>query len=819
MNQLNDRYHLLLNQDKLTGIDFIHVDPDQVNLKIYFFQSEKVMPEILLASIDKSKISIRSSSKTKLPVIPVADTGWMVIGGRNVLKITTFFSGDFTSYRLSIDSPNIDPCFNDVKFSFKVNCPGDMDCKTKEIEYVPEKELDFPIDYLARDFWSFRRALLDFASLRFPDWKERLEADTGIMLAEVISAMGDEFAYYQDRVGREAYLESATQRRSVRHHARLVDYFIDDGQTASTWLDYRVSQGFNEIPAGLRTWALSDRGDQIFYETGTGLDDHLSDKKYEVSGDLNVIQPYIHDENNLYLPVGCTEMYLDGHHQQTLEGSSALPLNEKNGKWILLQTNPENTSFSPRRHVVRLIKAENQIDPLNGASITHIAWESSQAIPSEICLKSDFHMEIHGNIIPAIAGNLQNRYFIIGPDPDSLQPLTSSEGTTARAIEREGRDGSVIYLFSLPGSKEEPLAWSLNEGKKLIPQICLTEVTISGDFTVEKIKNIWKCRKSLQIPYPSGSDDLHYTLDDGFWEPVVKYQRNGAWIVHRDYVSGDGTTIRFGDGEFGRIPSPGTLFKVTYILGGGAKANVPADSITNFDHSLNFISAVTNPVPVTRGENPESLAHIRKMAPYMFRHSPKHAVLAHDYVKVATDLDWIQKAGVSFRWTGSWLSAIVTPDPKGSTEFNDKNKIELINYLNQYRQAGREMHVMNPDYADLKMVIKVCTEPYSLKDEVRQRIYTRLLGEKGVRSVTGFFSADNFTFGTKLDRSKLEAAIQSVQGVKAVVEIRFGRRGFFKDKLFSEPAYNPGKNSIIRIENDLLHPEKGTLTLEMEGGI
>ena len=80
-------------------------------------------------------------------------------------------------------------------------------------------KLDFSIDYTARDFWSFRRALLDFASQRYPQWQDRLEADVGNMSAEVLSALGDEFAYYQDRIAREAYFETATERRSLRRPA------------------------------------------------------------------------------------------------------------------------------------------------------------------------------------------------------------------------------------------------------------------------------------------------------------------------------------------------------------------------------------------------------------------------------------------------------------------------------------------------------------------------------------------------------------------------------------------------------------------------
>ena len=44
------------------------------------------------------------------------------------------------------------------------------------------------------------------------------------MLAELLSAAGDELSYQQDRIAAEATSATATQRRSVIRHARLVDY-------------------------------------------------------------------------------------------------------------------------------------------------------------------------------------------------------------------------------------------------------------------------------------------------------------------------------------------------------------------------------------------------------------------------------------------------------------------------------------------------------------------------------------------------------------------------------------------------------------------
>ena len=49
-------------------------------------------------------------------------------------------------------------------------------------------------------------------------------------------ASADEMSYYQDRVAREPHLRTASERRSLRPHARLVDYEPHDGLAAWTWL-------------------------------------------------------------------------------------------------------------------------------------------------------------------------------------------------------------------------------------------------------------------------------------------------------------------------------------------------------------------------------------------------------------------------------------------------------------------------------------------------------------------------------------------------------------------------------------------------------
>ncbi|MBX7167963.1 MAG: hypothetical protein K1X74_16635 [Pirellulales bacterium] len=101
----------------------------------------------------------------------------------------------------------------------------------------PEPQLN----YLAKDYASFRQLILDRLAVTMPDWRERHVSDIGVVLAEVFAYVGDRLSYYQDAVATEAYLGTARQRISVRRHARLVDYRMHEGCSARTLVRIKVS--------------------------------------------------------------------------------------------------------------------------------------------------------------------------------------------------------------------------------------------------------------------------------------------------------------------------------------------------------------------------------------------------------------------------------------------------------------------------------------------------------------------------------------------------------------------------------------------------
>ena len=60
--------------------------------------------------------------------------------------------------------------------------------------------------------------------------------------------------------------------------------------------------------------------------------------------------------------------------------------------------------------------------------------------------------------------------------------------------------------------------------------------------------------------------------------------------------------------------------------------------------------------------------------------------------------------------------------------------------------------------------------------------------------------------------------IQGVPGVKAVEAMRVRLRGSFEMRNFTGLSLAVGLDEIIRLENNPLHPEQGSLRLIMEGG-
>jgi hypothetical protein len=137
--------------------------------------------------------------------------------------------------------------------------------------------------------------------------------------------------------------------------------------------------------------------------------------------------------------------------------------------------------------------------------------------------------------------------------------------------------------------------------------------------------------------------------------------------------------------------------------------------------------------------------------------------------------------------------------------------------LDRFRQAGRDVILGEPRYADIDLDLTVCVERTSFRGEVTRRVLHALLGDPLRPSAPYFFDPDRFVFGTPLNRAALEAAVQAVPGVRAVEAVTYRRRGRFDWRPLPAVVV-VAPDELVRVVNDTAHAERGTVRILTRGG-
>jgi len=250
------RRERLLAQTVLNGIDFVEFEilagPAYV-LHVHFLNPLPAGAYGLIA--DPSPIRIHGGTR----IIGVDVLSAALGAAPNILDVAVDQQGDFSPYLISIGwardgagtwryaFDDVDRLFSVAAVNFRPGCPVDFDCKPAD-DCGPDALAEPALDYLARDYASFRQMLLDLVAQRNPTWTERSPADIGVTLLELFAYEGDQLSYFQDAVANEAYLDTARQRVSAKRHAKLVDYRMHDGRNAWTYVHVRAASA-GIIPA------------------------------------------------------------------------------------------------------------------------------------------------------------------------------------------------------------------------------------------------------------------------------------------------------------------------------------------------------------------------------------------------------------------------------------------------------------------------------------------------------------------------------------------------------------------------------------------
>jgi hypothetical protein len=737
-------------------------------------------------------------------------------GGDRVLIIRTDSAGDFSLYTLRlVASPvddgapaGFDPRLVAVDFSFKVECRNDFDCKVESV--CPPPAFPAPaIDYMARDYESFRRLMLDRLSVTLADggWKSRSAADLGVTLVESIAYVADHLSYYQDAVAAEAYLDTARTRTSVRRHARLLDYALHDGCNARAWVCIETktdllpgAPGVPVIPKGTRLVVGRPGESPLVGETA--FRDMASARPivFETLHDVprliarqGEIPFYTWSEPECCLPKGAT--------RATLKGAAA-DLDLHAGDVLILEevydpeTRIEADADLAKRHAVRLDREPvPATDPLNGEAVVEISWHEADALPFPLCLH-EIDVEGESKSTSVCRGNvfLADHGLTIADEPLVEMPGAAFLPRSRPRLARTGITMAVPYDHG--AAQGTPATGVLEKS----PRDALAQVTLGdgGD--------TWTVKRDLLNSDRFARDFVVETEDDG--------------VAH----------LRFGREPEGREPSNIQLLDARCRIGGGPEGNVGAEAISRIVTGSGLtldagdIIRVRNPLPASGGAAPEPIAKARLDAPEAFR-TQRRCVTEDDYARAAEDHPEVQKAAATLRWTGSWYTMFVTVDRVGGRAIDAEFEDRLVRFLDPLRLAGHDLEIDGPAFVPLEIVMTVCVAAGYYRAQVQRALFETFARSDLKDGRRGFFHPDNFTFNQPLYLSAVIARAMAVPGV-SWVDIddtkpkpnRFQRFGRVANDEIEKGRIDVGRLEIIRLDNDPSQPENGTLAFIMEGG-
>lgn len=769
-----------------------------------------------------------------------------------VLTVTVEPVGDYSTYKLRVNTSEfdatdpviIDPLLNEIDFKFRPGC-FNINC-APDWAQAPEPDQEPVIDYLAKDYDSFRHTMMAAMMQRVPGWQPSSEADLDQVLLELFSAAADELSDYQDRVMNEAYLSSARKRVSLARHARLMDYHIHQGNQASTWLALEVEPEFPSSPEPGATIQYYLAENFEVWAGGPTRDDaavvFLTRERRRVHQLVNRLGLYTWGNAIPSLVAGDTTADLKVIVPTTLtKKKAAVAVRDviRSGviKYLLIQEhrNPATgtlNGFNPqKRQLLRLLSgddgAEALYDPTTAAAdydpvadqpanpnvewFVRVRWEEKDALKSNYCftVKCSETREVqdvslfHGNLVEVTHGRLQTTVFK-EPGTTLTPPNECYYERVGRWDLRSDKYGKWGTICALPAW---PLAYlNTRPGGDEPPQSTL----------------------SVVVSQPGGGRDA--------WDEMPS-------LIHSDDSDESGdhfvvetdeerlSTIRFGNGRNGKELPENAEVTCTYQVGDGLEGNIGLGKLVQFNqaaHNLlkldpnnplprdsSTIKRCWNPFDITNGRAPEPAAEIIRRAPEAYRISQRRAVTLQDYVRRAMELPEVSRAAAAYAWTGSWRTVRVTIDPVGTNVLEAEVRRKVARYLNAVRLIGEDLEIRPPQFVPLEIHVKVCA-----KRDIWPEDLGSILGQEFSDGWTpdgrrGFFHPDLWTFGQSLLASQIIGRVLAIEGVEHVISVTMKRWNSAESPTTEIPA---GPNEIIQVLSDPDHLEQGFIHFEVQGG-
>jgi hypothetical protein len=808
----------------LNGIDYLELSVDRQILLLYCIHP------LTSTKLTLDNIQIQAKDDRRGDIVTVESID--VIDNLITMGVRATFSPSIYHLRLiDAEQPQplkgFDPLLSQVDFSFGVSETSEFDCEAPPPS--PDRPTPPPvIDYLAKDYASFRQLMLDRLAVTMPQWKERSPADLGVMLVELVAYTADYLSYYQDAVATEAYLNTARKRVSVRRHARLLNYPMHDGCNARAWVVLQVESAAKllgpiapdrhvlphpgtrfltklpNLPAGI----LNDKQFNAAVNERAIVFEAMHDRDLHPAG--NEIHFYTWGDEDCYLPKGSIAATLEnpGGAIDYLQPGAILLLEEIgiNTEDVRIEPNPAH------RHPILVTKVTLDNDPLFNKQIINIEWALADRLPFDLTISKTIadrdlpFSVIRGNVVLVDSGRTIN--FPTNPDEDrDLVPSQNRSqlrlpfGPITQQGQVRNRNGQLVPIDlnlnqNPTATAADALKWELS---KVMPAIVLIERD-----------------EERQEPH--------------YWYPQRDLLNSDRFAREFVVEAGDDerADLRFGDGNLGRQPTVGKNLTPIYRVGNGSAGNVGAESIAHIyddrglpDLVLKSVERdrhpIRNPLPAQGGIDPEPIEQVQLYAPQAFR-TLQRAVTEADYAEIVQRFPGVAKAIATRRWTGSWYTIFITVDRLDGLPVDESFKTKLQEFLEPFRLTGHDLEIESPRFVPLDLALTVQVKPGYFRSEVKAALQSDFSDRVLNDGRLGFFHPDNFTFGQPVYLSRVIAAAMQVAGVQSVVVDRFQRLGLPDRGELEIGRIGFGRLEIALLDNNANRSGQGKIEFMLEGG-
>lgn len=695
------------------------------------------------------------------------------------------------------------------------------------------------LDFMAKDFESFRRLMLERMTFEVPRWKERSIADPGVTIIEVLAYAADYLSYFQDAAATEAYIDTARRRESVRRHARLIDYVLHEGSNARVWVQVpveRLAGREAEAPehaqlapsSGAASRSVS-AGDELAPEKVSHAEEEIvgvrlprgtrlmtycqhvpgaliegtveerrarSQKPLEfqtmTAVDLfpehNQIDIYSWGAGDYALPVGATSATLVGALSTLRPGDVLIfecrrdPLRGDNGAPDVRE-----------RQAVRLVSCQPDRDPLTGIELTQVQWfdgDSLQiALPVSKVVDNATHSRLtiaRGNMVLADHGATETQELPQVPAEGRYRPgLGRMPLTYSEPVD----DDALLRQPAVRALEQKP--W------RALPVISLVEQVGRGNDAEEPANISWQPRMDL---LRSDLFDRHFIVETG--------DDHRVWL-------------RFGNGENGHRPSPGTSFRAVFRRGRDSDGNVGVGAVRHVVLPTDLAARITawgfrvvaasNRLPGVGGTPPEPTEHARITAPELVqRHdSENRCITAEDFAELARRNRDIVDAVAELRFAGTGQTAVVYVERTHDRRLDGELLTRLRVELDACRMVGTEVEVRGPKDVPLDVMLTLW-----LGSAQSMTGLERLMQRAG--GVLRLFEPGELTFGRPVYLSELIARAMALPGIVDVDADVFRRWGEVGRGALDTGVVPIGRFEIARLDGNETRPQRGLLRVRIE---